>query len=91
MSCGAYTEGSAMNRDRLVVLLSGGMDSTLAFLIAKARGENVLGLFVDLGQPYANKERKAIESLKKAYADCIETTKPLEGLGLPGMPGQVAA
>ena len=58
---------------QIVVLLSGGLDSTLAFLIAEKLGHKPIGLFVDLGQPYRNKEFKVIKNLRAQYPDQVKT------------------
>ena len=58
---------------QIVVLLSGGLDSTLAFMIAEKQGYKPIGLFVDLGQPYRKKEFKVIKNLRARYPDQIKT------------------
>lgn len=45
------------------VLVSGGVDSTIAYWLAKKNGHDVYPLFVDLGHPYAAKERVAVQQL----------------------------
>lgn len=50
-----------MNKD-VVVLLSGGLDSFVAYHYAKHEGINPLALWLDIGQPYARKEEEAIDS-----------------------------
>ena len=57
-----------------VVLLSGGMDSVLAFLLTKEKHPDTIGLWVDLGQPYSEKEYRVIKRLRKTYgASSIKT------------------
>jgi 7-cyano-7-deazaguanine synthase in queuosine biosynthesis len=51
-----------MNKKKLVVMLSGGLDSYLAYRWAEAQGRDVLGIWVDLGQPYRDKELAAVHS-----------------------------
>ncbi len=46
-----------------VVLASGGIDSFLAHRLYEQKGDQLLALFVDYGQPYAGKERAALEVL----------------------------
>jgi len=47
------------------VLLSGGLDSYVAFRLAQRRhgAENIVGMFVNYGQPYSAKELQAMNSL----------------------------
>ncbi|MBI3293425.1 MAG: 7-cyano-7-deazaguanine synthase [Deltaproteobacteria bacterium] len=56
----------ANGRKRLGILMSGGLDSYLAYhyatLACGHRPEEILPMWFDLGQPYAGKERRAIES-----------------------------
>ena len=54
-----------------VVLLSGGMDSTLAFMMSHREDPTTRGLWVDLGQPYSKKEKSVIQFLKKRYSSSI--------------------
>lgn len=44
----------------LVVCVSGGLDSTIAYEIAKKRYSNIIALFFDVGQPYVDKERNTL-------------------------------
>lgn len=62
---------------QIVVLLSGGMDSTLAFMLATEacarRGyKKPIGLFVDLKQPYRDKEYAVIKNLHKQYRSQVQ-------------------
>jgi 7-cyano-7-deazaguanine synthase len=62
-----------MSRKKVVVMLSGGMDSTIAFHIAKARyGSDMMGLWLNIGQPYADKEAKVVKGLKYRFSDYVE-------------------
>jgi 7-cyano-7-deazaguanine synthase in queuosine biosynthesis len=50
------------------------MDSVLAFLITKEKFPDTIGLWVDLGQPYSEKEFRVIKRLRKTYgASAIKT------------------
>ena len=60
------------------VLLSGGLDSAIAWVYAKKLfQENATALFVDYGQPYVEKEKKAIT---KIAPDCVSIKVPLCGV-----------
>lgn len=48
---------------QVVVLLSGGIDSYVAYLYAKEKYNKVIPLYVDYGYPYAEIEKKALEEL----------------------------
>ncbi|MBI3292115.1 MAG: 7-cyano-7-deazaguanine synthase [Elusimicrobia bacterium] len=52
-----------MSNGRVVVMLSGGLDSYLAYRWAQAQGRDVLGVWADLGQPYREKEYTAVQAL----------------------------
>ena len=52
---------------KTVIMLSGGLDSTLALMIADKMGLDAVGVYVDLGQPYNKKERAIIRRLAKSY------------------------
>lgn len=53
-----------MNVDKnVLVLFSGGIDSTLCLHYYQRLGYNVKGLFIDYGQPAANQERIAVEKI----------------------------
>lgn len=64
-----------------LVLLSGGLDSTVAAALHLAAGGAVdLGLFVDYGQRAADRERFAAQAVGRALGfDVVETTLPLLG------------
>lgn len=47
----------------IVVPVSGGLDSTLCYLMAKQTGMNVIPLYFDIGQPYSAKEIQALKDL----------------------------
>jgi 7-cyano-7-deazaguanine synthase len=49
---------------RTTVLFSGGIDSTSCVHFLQARGHDVEGLFIDFGQPAADLERRAVETLR---------------------------
>jgi 7-cyano-7-deazaguanine synthase in queuosine biosynthesis len=53
-------------RPRVIVLMSGGIDSTIAYymMVQQYGANHVGGLFLDIGQPYAKKEMAALEALK---------------------------
>ncbi|MFH1533521.1 MAG: glutamine-hydrolyzing GMP synthase [Nitrospirota bacterium] len=77
---------------KVFLLVSGGVDSTVAFLlIAKAIGqENVYGLYVDIGFMRLNETKQVEESLKKVgisnlhiYDAGDEYFKALEGVYAP--------
>lgn len=53
-----------MSNEKLAVLVSGGLDSYVAYRIGQKRGYDPKAFYVDLGHPYAWKEKKAIEVLK---------------------------
>jgi len=61
----------------VVVLISGGQDSTVMLELTKDKDRHCL--FVDVGQPYAAAERKAIEMLLKDEYKEIERVIPTEG------------
>lgn len=50
-----------------VLLLTGGLDSTIAYYRLVLEGKEALPVYVDFGQPYVIKELKAIEALKLPY------------------------
>lgn len=52
-----------MKKGKLVIMMSGGLDSYLAYHWAKEQGRDVLPIWVDLGQPYRKKELAAIHAL----------------------------
>lgn len=54
---------------KTVIMLSGGLDSTLALMIAQKMELNLspVGVYVDLGQPYNKKERAIVRKLAKTY------------------------
>lgn len=51
------------NEKKLVIMMSGGLDSYLAYRWAKEQRRDVLPIWVDLGQPYRKKELTAIRAL----------------------------
>lgn len=51
-----------MSNGKVVVMLSGGLDSYLAYRWAQAQGRDVMGIWVDLGQPYREKELAAVHT-----------------------------
>jgi len=53
-----------MNKN-VLVLFSGGIDSTSCIHFYQKLDYNVMGLFVNYGQPAANRERIAVEELSK--------------------------
>ena len=64
------TVGATLNRRELVVCLSGGMDSYIAYHYALAIGyarEDVLCVYFDLGHPYAAKEQRVLRTLDIPY------------------------
>lgn len=56
--------------EKLVILFSGGLDSAIAYFYAKTLllEKNILGLFLDIGQPYALFEKKSVLSFKENTA-----------------------
>jgi len=54
------------NDEKLVILFSGGLDSVIAYYYALHffDEKNVLGLFVDIGQPYASFEKESVLTAK---------------------------
>jgi 7-cyano-7-deazaguanine synthase len=63
--------------NRRVVLLSGGLDSTIAFILSKKQEKPVVGLYVDLGQPYASKEEAAVRKIADRYGDVVFLKVPV--------------
>ena len=61
-----------------VVLLSGGLDSTLAFVMSRTMySRQSTGLFVDMGQPYSTKEERVIDYLSDKYEDIVKLRVPI--------------
>lgn len=54
-------------KDRSLILLSGGLDSTLAFLLAREESEPVLALTFDYGQNPAAREIQTAQNLAKKW------------------------
>jgi len=52
---------------KTAIMLSGGLDSTLALMIADKQGLDAIGVYVDLGQPYNKKEQAVVRRLAKSY------------------------
>lgn len=48
---------------RLVVLISGGLDSYIAYRYGKTLYDNVVPMFINYNQPYLEKEKKSISNL----------------------------
>jgi len=60
----AYTYKMETNTDKnVLVLFSGGIDSTSCIHYYQKLGYNVKGLFIDYGQPAANQERIAVNKI----------------------------
>lgn len=53
--------------DKSIILLSGGLDSTLAFLIARETSEPILALVFDYGQNAARQEKAAVRHLTQLH------------------------
>ena len=53
------------------ILFSGGLDSLIMYHYAKARGADPVCLYVDLGHPYAHKEKEAM-ARKSAWMPKVE-------------------
>lgn len=68
--------------NKIAVLVSGGLDSFVAYhsAVREVGKENVFAIHVDLGQPYAEKERTAIE---KSNIKCINVECKILGTVLP--------
>ncbi|MFA5416939.1 MAG: 7-cyano-7-deazaguanine synthase [Bacteroidales bacterium] len=62
-----------MNK-RISLLLSGGLDSYVAYYFAAAAGYSILPINIDLGHPYGHKEKEAIKKLglidRTLFLDC---------------------
>lgn len=53
-------------KQKVVIMTSGGLDSYIAYYFAKAKGLEPIPVWVNLGQPYALKEEKAIDNFEFA-------------------------
>jgi len=66
-----------MNKQKVVIMTSGGLDSYVAYYYAKKMGYEPVPVWVDLGQPYAKKEEASIDSfefaneVKKIHIDLL--------------------
>lgn len=49
----------------VLVLFSGGVDSTACLIHYKNLGYNIIGLFIDYGQPAATQEKRAVSEISK--------------------------
>ncbi|HDZ40861.1 MAG TPA: hypothetical protein ENH59_04180, partial [Bacteroidetes bacterium] len=59
-----HTYKMEINTDKnVLVLFSGGIDSTSCIHYYQKLDYNVIGLFIDYGQPAANQERIAVEKI----------------------------
>jgi len=70
--------------NKIAVLVSGGLDSFIAYhcAVREVGEDNVFAIHVDLGQPYAEKERQAIE---KSNIKCINIECKIMGTVLPDL------
>lgn len=65
--------------EKSVVLVSGGMDSYLALMLAKRQGEVVEGVFVNYGQPCISRERTVVQAWNRFFKISIkEVILPLK-------------
>lgn len=69
------------DQTRVVVLLSGGVDSTACVHFYRSRGFQVEALFVDYGQPASEEERRAARKVAKHF------DAPLREAGVAGLGG----
>ncbi|HVZ37001.1 MAG TPA: 7-cyano-7-deazaguanine synthase, partial [Polyangiaceae bacterium] len=73
-------------RARVLILLSGGIDSACALAAYRADRHPASALFVDYGQPARRSERVAAEAIARHYRVPLSTVKL--GVGLPGDNGE---
>lgn len=53
--------------EQLVICMSGGLDSTIAYFMAKKLGHEPISLFFNVGQPYFEKEKLILDNLGIKY------------------------
>ena len=55
--------------EKLVICVSGGLDSTIAYHIAKKTYKDIICLFFNVGQPYYEKEKNVLKSLEIPFKE----------------------
>lgn len=71
----------------VAVLLSGGLDSASCVAYYRNRGNSVMGVFVDYGQPVAMRERASAQSIAEWYGISVTEVSASGDLAQP--PGEI--
>lgn len=66
---------SDLDKSRVIILLSGGMDSAACCHFFLEKDFNVSGLFIDFGQPASNLESQAAKAISDFYNICLTEIK----------------
>lgn len=71
----AINKESLYSKTNVLVLLSGGIDSTATVDFYLSQGNNVTNLFIDYGQISAKKEEKAVKSISEHFKTLFHKIK----------------
>ena len=82
MSEGVQRSTRKRRKGRVLVLLSGGVDSSTCIGYYRAKGFLIAALFVDYGQPAARPERAAARTICRHYSVPLRSVS-IRGLKLP--------